>query len=238
MRVCPRCRNTYTDDTLIYCLADGTLLERPDDDQPTVVRTSVLTAEPTHVLPRKAAETTSSGSSGIAFKVLLALGVLMVIGVIGVVGALVAYYSIGGSRQTSSEYPTPQSTTTPFPTPDQNEELKEKIAELERKLAEKEDEDVPLDPSDFQIDIPMTRDTRTGTVDSPNDGFLALRSLPSSEIGTRLTKIPHGATVTIGICGPVVAPVKRKGRWCQASYGGYNGWIFDAYINYGNPKKS
>lgn len=236
MRVCPHCRNTYTDDTLIYCLADGTLLERPDDDQPTVVRTSILTAEPTQVLPRKTAETTTGRSSGVAVKLVIGFAVLAVLAAIGVVAAVVAYYSVGGGRETYSEYPTPQ--TTPRSTPDQNEELKEKIAELERKLAEKENDDVPFDPSDFQIDIPMTGETRTGTVDSPNDGFLALRSLPSSEIGARLTKIPHGSTVTIGICGPAVAPGKRKGRWCQASYGGYSGWIFDGYINYGDSKKN
>ena len=83
--------------------------------------------------------------------------------------------------------------------------------------------------------MPLLReltDTKTARVDSPGDGFLALRKLPHSEIGERIAKIPHGATVEVGVCGPVVRPVNRAGRWCQASYNGQTGWVFDAYLVY------
>ncbi|MEQ1645696.1 MAG: hypothetical protein ABL959_19760, partial [Pyrinomonadaceae bacterium] len=49
MKQCPSCRTTYTDDTLLYCLADGSLLVAHDDEA-TFVRNSV--ADPTVILGR------------------------------------------------------------------------------------------------------------------------------------------------------------------------------------------
>ncbi|MEQ1646623.1 MAG: hypothetical protein ABL959_24425, partial [Pyrinomonadaceae bacterium] len=49
MKQCPSCRTTYTDDTLRYCLADGSSLVAHDDEA-TFVRNSV--AEPTVMLGR------------------------------------------------------------------------------------------------------------------------------------------------------------------------------------------
>jgi uncharacterized protein YraI len=65
------------------------------------------------------------------------------------------------------------------------------------------------------------------TVNTPGDGFLALRSEPSLSVGTRLLKIPHGAQITLGEC---VAP-SHEDRWCKTTYRGTSGWVFARYLN-------
>ncbi len=66
---------------------------------------------------------------------------------------------------------------------------------------------------------------------SPNDGFLALRSGPGTSRGSRLLKIPHGQPLTLGDCNsPITSPGGRYGSWCRASYNGTAGWVFDAFV--------
>jgi hypothetical protein len=62
-------------------------------------------------------------------------------------------------------------------------------------------------------------------VNSPGDGFLALRSEPTSKSGKRLAKIPHGTPLRLGVCQPT-----SNGSWCQTSYAGLSGWILDRYV--------
>ncbi|MTW22617.1 SH3 domain-containing protein [Allochromatium palmeri] len=62
-------------------------------------------------------------------------------------------------------------------------------------------------------------------VNSPGDGFLALRSEPTTKGGRRLAKIPHGTTLRLGVCQPT-----SNGSWCQTSYQGLTGWILDRYV--------
>ena len=64
------------------------------------------------------------------------------------------------------------------------------------------------------------------TVDSPRDGFLALRSEPSVTIGVRLEKIPHATALTLGEC----RTTEDKDTWCQTSYRGKIGWISKRYV--------
>jgi len=119
---------------------------------------------------------------------------------------------------------------TPTPAKNETDELRDQIANLEKLLNEQKKTN---QPANVPLKMPeQSKTTVSAQVDSPGDGFLALRSLPSSDIGNRITKIPHGATVSIGACGPVVRPVSRQGRWCQAAYNGYSGWVFDAYLLY------
>ena len=71
---------------------------------------------------------------------------------------------------------------------------------------------------------------------SPNDGFLALRSSASVGSGDRLAQIPHGAPVEIGACdGPQATISGRAGRWCRATYDGQTGYVFDAFLASSQP---
>ncbi|WP_428995635.1 SH3 domain-containing protein [Lamprobacter modestohalophilus] len=78
------------------------------------------------------------------------------------------------------------------------------------------------------------------TVNTPGDGFLALRSEPTTKSGRRLVKIPHGTPIQLGTCLR-----DQGGNWCQTSYNGLSGWVFDRYVvpvggvpsNPGNPRQ-
>jgi hypothetical protein len=74
----------------------------------------------------------------------------------------------------------------------------------------------------------VRRDGKLGavTVNTPGDGFLALRSEPSSKSGVRVLKIPHGTELQLGSC--VAAPGGQS--WCQTTYNSQSGWILDRYV--------
>jgi hypothetical protein len=57
----------------------------------------------------------------------------------------------------------------------------------------------------------------TATVNTPGDGFLALRSEPSTKQGVRPGKIPHGTLLDLGGC------VRHSAtqRWCIPSTRGF-----------------
>jgi hypothetical protein len=255
MKQCPSCLTTYTDETLRFCLADGSILTALDDEQSTLVRSSGLRpAEETVVMGKpdgvrvdipigsiqaskvdqnRIPPTTSGGSSsGLIFKVVLAfvgLGILALL-LVGAAG-VVYYFSSGKSEPPAvNTANTQQPQSSPTPAKDDRDDLRDQIANLQKQLNEQKKATLP---SNSQITQPkQSATTTTARANSPSDGFLALRSLPSSDIGERILKIPHGATVSIGACGPVVRPVSRSGRWCQATYNGYSGWVFDAFIEY------
>jgi len=249
MKQCPSCRTTYTDDTLRYCLADGSALTATDDGESTIARSSG--GEPTFVMgqdrqirvdvghaeiptrvvdqPRVTAPVEPQGSSGTLWKVLVVIiGLGILVALMVVAGGLIYL----NSKSDTALLTTPSTKTTASPTPakDENEELREQIANLAKKLDEQK-------RSSNQANVPLKLPGRSATttsarVNSPGDGFLALRSLPNSDAGERIAKIPHGAAVAVGACGPVITPVKRSGRWCQATYNGLDGWVFDAYLTY------
>lgn len=161
------------------------------------------------------------------FKVLMVVIGIAILALLGL--AMAGFIYFNASKGEPEANVTISRTPLPSPTADNAAELREQIANLEKRLNEQKAADrIPNMPAN----IPMPSTTTTGRVDSPGDGFLALRSLPNSEAGERILKIPHGASVSIGACGPVITPVRRSGRWCQASYNGRTGWVFDAYIAY------
>ena len=252
MKQCPSCLTTYTDDTLRFCLADGSILGSIDDEQSTMVRgTGIGYADKTVVMgkvtpvrveipsgvdiePRQRAAAVSSGSSSgssIIFKVvIIVIGLAILGGLVAFAAGVIVYYNSGMGIPVANNTNTKQPQTSPTPAKDDRDELRDQIANLEKQLNEqnknKQIANVPLS-------MPKQSSTMTNArANSPNDGFLALRSLPSSEIGDRIAKIPHGATLSIGACGPVIKPVAKSGRWCQATYNGYSGWVFDAFIRY------
>ncbi|MFT3743346.1 MAG: hypothetical protein QM785_03525 [Pyrinomonadaceae bacterium] len=255
MKQCPSCLTTYPDETLRFCLADGSVLTAIDDEQSTVIRTArnkvaeetlainspvrvdipSAADQPTEVAPvgiphdRTAS---NKGSGGIVLKIVIAVIAFIFLGLLlaGAAGALF-YFNSGKSDPPANPANVRQpAQPSPTATKDDRDDLRDQIANLQKQLNEQKKATLP---ANGQITIPKTSTTTTtARANSPSDGFLALRSLPSSEIGERILKIPHGATVTIGACGPVVKPVSRSGRWCQASYNGVSGWVFDAYLEY------
>ena len=66
----------------------------------------------------------------------------------------------------------------------------------------------------------------TAKVDTPGDGFLALRSEPTIRRGKRVLKIPHGTELTLGEC------VRRRddGGWCRTGYQGRTGWVAEQFL--------
>ncbi len=124
--------------------------------------------------------------------------------------------------------------------PEETAKLKDKIAELEkRKLEEKIDDlEKKIDEKEKTptASAPKTSSKTTsvpagfGRVNSPNDGFLALRSQPSVDSGSRLAAIPHGKTIRVLNCGGRTTLNGRTGRWCRVEYRENVGWVFDAYL--------
>lgn len=71
----------------------------------------------------------------------------------------------------------------------------------------------------------------TRYADSPRDGFVALRSTPSTTSGTRLLQIPHGEEVEVlHENGPAGRVSGRDGRWIQVRYRGTVGWAFSGFL--------
>ena len=248
MKQCPACKTSYTDETLSYCLSDGQPLVSAAQDFDTVVSHS---GEATAVfgqvdkmrveIPQESSISNFSAPdnaqtapvSGGGLKIFVGVAVAVVIlAAIAVVGGLAFYFGSRSGDITSNNNPDnrmPTPAPSPSATTDDKEELRRQIANLEKRLNEQKNSNRP---ANTQVTIPQQSTTTTARVNSPDDGFLALRSLPNSEAGERILKIPHGATISIGACGPVTRPVRRAGRWCQASYNGYSGWVFDAYLIY------
>ena len=125
-----------------------------------------------------------------------------------------------------------QQTTPPAATPtqtpdDTNERLLEKLAELEKKIDDQQKQ-AKATPAP-----PVIRTATRAWVNSPGDGFLALRSDPSADVGYRMLQIPHGAEVRVLSCQDRSTRISgRNGRWCRLRYEGTTGWAFDAWLVY------
>lgn len=243
MKQCPACNSTYTDATLRYCLADGSALTDLDLEEQTVVRQTANVADETVQLnsgggavrvsipPQEppATKTAPSPESGIstfvkALLVVLVLGILLIAG-LGVAGFI--YYSSSSVGPVANN--NNKMAASPSPTADQTDDLRDQIANLEKRLNEQR---VTNRPANIPLTLPNQTATSSARANSPGDGFLALRTMPSSESGERILKIPHGAAVSVGGCLPAVRSGRKTGRWCRASYNGYSGWVFDAYLVY------
>jgi len=244
MKQCPVCKNTYTDDSLQFCLADGAALfspsiasevtqQFPGDTNPIRVNigqeTSPTVVRPT-VLPPP--EPVKKRGSGIIIGLLVTILILVILGSAGVIGWLLLKDQ--GKDVVINTKPTPVNTNslTKTPTPADTENLKEKIANLEKQIKEqnKKNTTVPTIDNPMTNTAPSTSNKVTARVNSPNDGFLALRTEPSAETGERILQIPHGATVTVQGCLPK-APGK-KARWCRVDYNGNVGWAYDGFLIY------
>ena len=156
MKECPKCRTIYTDESLSYCLSDGTPLVLADDEQATFVRRPEapfrveIPTPPTTQLAEQApfARPAAQTSSGGIFKVLVAAAVVLVLllAVLGVVGTLIYYNSSGkqGSAVNSAASPTPVRLSGPAGTP--------VSTPLDLNLPTPTPEETPDEPTTAEID--------------------------------------------------------------------------------------
>lgn len=242
MKQCPNCKTNYTDDSLQFCLSDGANLILV----PTEAKTAEMkVGEPLRFnIPFASAPTVFSQESSFnnqpisqdqpakkGFGLIVAglLGVLL----LSVVG-LVAAYILLRSRETqpvvtaASPTPTAAPKVSPPITPnDETARLREEMANLKKQMEsqknQKQNPPVPPAPANTG---------KTAYVNSPGDGFLALRSEPGSETGYRVAKIPHGAALVVFGCPKPSNVGKMPGRWCQVNYNGQSGWAFDRFMNF------
>ncbi|HEX2640836.1 MAG TPA: SH3 domain-containing protein [Pyrinomonadaceae bacterium] len=232
MRRCPTCGNQYTDGSLRYCLADGTALVPADET--TAKREALRIDIPSPDSVRQSAGQPATENKGIStgIKVLLGLGAVgALVAVVAIVAAvlLISYAGKGTSENTKTATPTPSASVTPT-TDAEKGRLQKELANAQRKLDEQKSSDRTANTAPFPE--PSRTGVATARVNSPNDGFLALRDKPDAEYGTRLAKIPHGAVVTLEDCQRQrVAVSGRSGRWCMVTYEGTTGWVFDAWLD-------
>jgi hypothetical protein len=246
MKQCPTCRTTYTDETLRFCLADGAPLNDIAAEQPTVVRqsggpsddrTAVMNAGQLRVeIPQDASPKSpqqyqaapASGGSGGLLKVLLLMLGLGFVAVLIAFGGILFYYNsrsdIAANNRADLKPPLPS----PPATRNDTDELRGQIANLQKQIADQKNGPANSAVPSVGSFTPLT----TARVNSPGDGFLALRTLPNGDRGDRIAKIPHGQMISIGACGPSTRAGGRSGRWCQASYGGHTGYVFDGWLDY------
>jgi len=261
VKQCPTCKRSYADDTLRFCLEDGTELNFATEE-PTVVRsggddpqrTEKFPAAVTHAARQATRVDVPSSQSysqqppapprksgSLVLKILIAIVALAVVVVVAAAGLLGAFYYIG-TRNTAaldSKTATPVPTYSPAASPfeitldpnDENQKLEDKIKALQKKIEDAansdSDTDIPWNPDD------MPSVGRSAKVNSPGDGFLALRNLPSADIGTLVAKIPHGTTIKVLPCSEQTVMIDgRKGHWCMVSYNNKSGWVFDAWLSF------
>ena len=233
MKRCPQCNSTYSDETLKFCLSDGApLVDGEIEGQKTEAFSSAERREMRIDIGKDEKETVAiqtpatvtrneqkkRGFGGFFLGILAAVLLLVLIGS----GAAAIYFLVFPDKTNNV------STNTASPTPDPEvEALKKRVEELQGKVDEKDKkkEDGKVTPTSKP-----TLPAGTVIVNSPSDGFLALRSGPSHKTGQRIAKIPHGSKISISGCQKRIKIGKRTGRWCRTSYGGKSGWIFDAWV--------
>lgn len=199
------------------------------------VRVNLQNSEPTVQISSPPAQEKSRAG------LIIGLFAVLFLLVIAIIGAGGAYFMFGGKNDVAITTPIP--TATPLPanvsknsnsidnSSVSTKELEEKLKRLEKQLEEQKKANQTNSSSVSQT--PNQSGYATAKVNSPNDGFLALRSNPDTETGTQIMKIPHGATVVLNNCDKTTVKVGgRTGRWCDVEYGGKSGWVFSAWLDY------
>lgn len=99
MKVCPQCDQTFNDDSMQFCLMDGSALV-PAESQPTVVmaQPGVTQTEPTVVrtVPMTAVEPVKKKNTGLWVGLII---VVMLFGIVAVAGILLFFFS--GQKETA-----------------------------------------------------------------------------------------------------------------------------------------
>lgn len=241
MKHCPVCKTTYTDESLNFCLADGASLIASPEAEKTIQMSFSGAPVRINVPPDSVPTVISSVNSpskpsrkGFGWLVIAALGALLLLGFLGVIG-VVGYFSLREKGEKDSAAvavsPTPAQIASQTPVPnDETGALKEKLANLEKQIQDRKNQKPAL-PAETSSPSKLS-ENMTARANSPGDGFLALRKQPDSETGELLTKIPHGASLTVLGCPKPAKIGKKSGRWCQVIYNGQAGWAFDAFLTF------
>ena len=234
MKQCPQCKSTYTDDTLSFCLSDGTpLVVYLEDNEKTqemtfadknALQIGISSKEKdTEVIPEaRLTESTISNQtaenkrnvSPILTSLILSLLFIVIVGF----GGFLAYkYFVKEEIATNGNN-------------SQNDDiadLKGEIANLKKQINKTEN----LNSNESISNSKADQKENVARVNSPKDGFLALRSLPNHKTGKLIVKIPHGENVKIITCQSKSVKIAGKsGRWCKTSYKGTEGWVFDVWL--------
>lgn len=243
MRKCPQCGNSYTDETLRFCLADGAALQYLSAEEPTVIsgRRDAIRVDLSQAEQQQTPSAEPPGKRGSAFpKILLILLIIGVLaGIVVLAAAGIIYYVSSDIVRGPSATPTPSMVSSP--TPDaEKERLQNELANLQKKLDERAASPANKKPfpGSNDDDNDGLDDAIMAKVNSPGDGFLALRSEPSSQYGERLAQIPHGSMLEVVSCEPKEVTIgTRRGKWCLVEWRGRAGWVFDAWLDYQRAKR-
>ncbi len=123
MKRCPQCSRTYTDETLAFCLADGSLLSAPYDSNATLRVSSAqrVNSATNEVLQSESprVDVTTRGGKPVFLYTSIALAVALVVG-----GTTIAWLKLsdGNSSKSSNSVPettlktVPATSPQPFPT--------------------------------------------------------------------------------------------------------------------------
>jgi hypothetical protein len=235
MKQCPQCRTTYTDDTLRFCLSDGSVLTSMpggaeaetvvsfNPAKPVVI--DIPQNQPTFAPPASYQPPPTREKRGISPLLVGAIVALLVL-VIAALGGVILYQVYSGKdAQTNlgvnSPTATPTATKSPAATPGKTP------ANTNQWNGTKPANAAPTTTPDRPEDIGTLV-----TVHSPGDGYLVLRSQPNSS-STEITRIPHGTDIYLKSCGEyTTTKLGNYGRWCTTAYNGFSGWVFDAFVKY------
>ncbi len=240
MKECPVCKTTYTDDSLRFCLADGASLFSVGNGQETVqlpagqknpLRIDIQNESvPTFVSP-PVSEKQPKKRSIIPFVIVAILGIFF-LGIVGIAG-LILFNPFKKTEITAVSNNAKPTETPVTARENQNSELKQKLADLEKQIQDQKNQKKTSNTQPFPSPAQNNSAVPTARVAPSNDGFLSLRTEPSVKTGTQLVKIPSGATVKIENCEKNLITIDgRRGRWCMVSYTGEIGWAFDAWLIY------
>lgn len=247
MKQCPVCKSVYTDDTLSFCLNDGAALVAPSlssqetqrmsfgsnetQENNPPIRVEIQSSIPTQSsVPQNTARTERKNFSRLA--ILLIVGLLLVVGIAGIAAA----YFVFSKRENQTVVSETNSTPVQNDNSNETQELKKELERLKKQVEEQKNAKTSPATPTFTT-TPSTTATPvqtalTARVNSPNDGFLALRTSPSVKSGEQILQIPHGATVTVIDCQGYTTIGNRRGRWCRVKYDNQQGWSFDAFLVY------
>ncbi len=247
MKKCPQCQSIYTDDTLSYCLSDGTTLIFDDQNSektlqiPANAMTGALTVatrssvgtrpESATRPPQESTVSTEKVSSLWLYSTIGLLLFLVIGGGIGIGFWLTNSNPENTKNSTShnqSEKPDPLKT--PLSTPDKTEQFKPS-PEVQPTLKNT--------PKQIETATPVTRDTATPTPTQPptDTGYrvvgvashdvLYLRPNPGN-LKSFLAKIPPNANGLQVIGGGVKV---GKATWYPVIYNGMRGWVNGRFIS-------
>lgn len=231
MKRCPKCGLALTDDN-DYCLEDGTLLVGDFGGQsfgsfqsPGEVPTQVV-ARPQTTNPQFI-DQPGSMRNGTTTSQYLIFGVILLLAM-AAVGFGVAFFTSSQNKLDDSQAAANGSDEQRrFDDKRREREAENERLRIERERLEREKSAVSS--------VPLTAPGYpTVTVNSPRDGYLALKSEPCiAPCGRTLVKIPHGTRLTFGSCKESYEVAdRRRGKWCYTNYAGQTGWVFDGFVSY------